>query len=323
MNRDRKKIVPLCLICAVVLFLRAGSFSTVHAQTQYQIKSGETVYSIARQYNLSAQEVLRANNINDPTEIGIGTNLLIPNADQANSASVPAKTHAVQKGETYYNIAKRHNLSVTELLKFNNRTTDQVLRIGEALRLSTSVSVVSSTIAPVPSGTAAPIPSSTAAPVPSGTTAPIASSTDSARAQGGRVQAKAVSATAVAARVATTDGNSVWPHGGARKSIDGKFPAVVISASEGDVVRAVTSGRVVHIDSNGAFGRVAFVQAISGHIYIYGGNEDILVEVGERITIGTLIGRVGENRIGNGESQIYFSVWHNNVFIDPHVAPRG
>lgn len=294
MSREKKQFMLLCLIHTAILFLPLMS-SAVFAQTQYTVKSGDTIYSIARQYNLSSQDVLQANNINDPTEIGVGTSVLIPHAGETTAVSVSISasvdTYAVQKGDTYFSIAKRHNLSVTELLQLNSRTTDQVLRISEVIRLSVS--------------------------------APAAPASSRIVAQGGAARTAAFVATPVAARVATTDGSSVWPHGGVRKSIDGKFPAVVISASEGDVVRAVTGGRVVHIDSSGAFGRVVFVQAASGHIYIYGGNEKTLVGVGDRITIGTLVGRVGGNRIGNDGSQIYFSVWHNNVFIDPHLAPRG
>lgn len=282
---NRYKISLWCYLSGILCLLFVAR-PTIDAQTQYQIQRGDTVYSIARQYNLSAQDVLRANNISDPTGISIGTNLVIPGA----AAPVTVANYTVEKGDTYFNIARRYNISVTQLLRFNNRTADQILRIGEVLRLNLNSAIV-------------------------------ANSASAGEPQGGTVASRGNAGAIV--RVATTDGGNAWPHTGARKSIRGKFPAIVINASEGDVVRAVTGGRVVHIDSSGAFGRVIFVQSGTGYIYIYGGNAEALVQVGERVNIGTLVGRVGADNISREGSQVYFSVWHNNVFVDPHVAPRG
>ena len=41
--------------------------------------------------------------------------------------------HAVQKGETYYSISKKYGLTVDELCKLNNLTTDCVLKAGQVL----------------------------------------------------------------------------------------------------------------------------------------------------------------------------------------------
>ena len=260
------------------------------SETQYKIKSGETVYSIARSYNLSAQDILRANSISDPTDIGIGTNLIIPNTTGSKATQ---STHTVQKGDTYFSIAKRNDVSLSALLALNNRSANQILRIGEVLRVAPA-NIKTDTNKEITTKGNATKPASP----------PI-----------GRQS--------LPGRVAATNGNRTWPHGGKRTAVRGKFPAIVIDASEGDVVRAVTGGRVVHIDSNGAFGKVIFVQSQTGHIFIYGGNEDTLVNIGDRITAGALVGRVGAERVGADTSHVYFSVWYNNAFVDPTAAPRG
>ncbi len=43
---------------------------------------------------------------------------------------------AVHKGDTLYSIAKKHNLSVEELLDLNQMDGDRPLRVGEKLRVS-------------------------------------------------------------------------------------------------------------------------------------------------------------------------------------------
>ena len=268
-----KKIIYMLLI---LLCVHSAYTYSADIPLRHTIKPGDTVYSVARSYNRSVREVLQVNGINDPTEIRIGTNLVIPGQT---GVAVAQSTHTVRKGDTYFNIARRYNLSLSELLELNKRTATQVLRLNETLRVS------------------------------HGST-PTAPATPTAR-------------TAVLTRVAATNATDKWPHAGSRKSVRGKFPAVVINANKGDVVRAVTSGRIVHVDSNVAFGNVIFVQSTNGYIYIYGGNDEVLVNTGDLIGTGALIARVGAEQIGATTSQIYFSVWHNNTFIDPHAAPRG
>ncbi len=44
------------------------------------VGSGQTLYRIAKTYNVDLQEIMRANRITDPTQIGVGQQLFIPGA---------------------------------------------------------------------------------------------------------------------------------------------------------------------------------------------------------------------------------------------------
>ena len=46
------------------------------------------------------------------------------------------KTHSVNRGETFYSISRKYNLSLNELLDFNNMTTRHVLQYGEVLKVN-------------------------------------------------------------------------------------------------------------------------------------------------------------------------------------------
>jgi membrane-bound lytic murein transglycosylase D len=45
------------------------------------------------------------------------------------------KTHSVNRGETFYSISRKYNLSLSELLALNNMTTSHVLQYGEVLKV--------------------------------------------------------------------------------------------------------------------------------------------------------------------------------------------
>jgi peptidoglycan endopeptidase LytE len=55
------------------------------------------------------------------------------------AASLAAPTHTVQKGETFYQIAKEHGLTPDALGKANPSVNPQRLHPGDLLRLPTSV----------------------------------------------------------------------------------------------------------------------------------------------------------------------------------------
>ena len=50
----------------------------VHASGIYIVQPGDTLYDIARAYNVSLQELAEINHITDPTTIMVGQQLLLP-----------------------------------------------------------------------------------------------------------------------------------------------------------------------------------------------------------------------------------------------------
>jgi murein DD-endopeptidase MepM/ murein hydrolase activator NlpD len=143
------------------------------------------------------------------------------------------------------------------------------------------------------------------------------------------------------AEVAATDPSGrrtvLWPHPGDRRPVDGKFPGIAISARAGDAVYSVSTGRVIYAGPHTAFGRVVFVRTDDGYLYVYAGNSELSVQVGDRVRVGTRIGSVGPGGGAAGAGgdaarpggtaveagQLYFSVWKNDEYVDPTDAPRG
>lgn len=90
----------------------------------YQVVSGDTLYSIAKKYNTTVDEIKKMNNLSS-NMITIGDKLMIPKA-------VSLNTYIVQKGDTLYSIARKFNTTVTALMLANELTTDK-LSIGQEL----------------------------------------------------------------------------------------------------------------------------------------------------------------------------------------------
>jgi membrane-bound lytic murein transglycosylase D len=80
------------------------------------------------------------------------------NATDANRNAAPAY-YTVVKGDTYYSVSRKHNLTVTELLELNDMKISDNLQVGKRLRVG---SVVSD--AAVQTASATPAPATTKAP---------------------------------------------------------------------------------------------------------------------------------------------------------------
>ena len=113
-----------------------------------------------------------------------------------------------------------------------------------------------------------------------------------------------------------------WPINGTRFKMDGKLGGIRISADAYSYVRSIAAGKVVLAEPYRGFGNVILID-VNGYIYLYGGNEDVFVNVGEEVAAGTRIGRLGMSDFTNGKKDMFFSVLKDGKPIDTSTAPRG
>ena len=95
--------------------------------TTYTIKSGDTLYSIAKKYNTTVNAITTLNNLTSNT-LSIGQTLKIPVSTQ----NTNEKTYTVKSGDTLYSIARKYNTTVSDLINRNNLKTSN-LSIGQKL----------------------------------------------------------------------------------------------------------------------------------------------------------------------------------------------
>ena len=98
----------------------------------YTVKAGDSLYSIAKRYNTTADELKRINNLSS-NMLSIGQVLLLP-SNNGNDETTNYITYYVQRGDNLYNLAREYNTTVSEIKKLNNLTSD-LLSIGQSLLL--------------------------------------------------------------------------------------------------------------------------------------------------------------------------------------------
>lgn len=94
------------------------------------------------------------------------------------------------------------------------------------------------------------------------------------------------------------------------------WKGLFIAANEGDMVRSIAPGQVVYADWLRGFGNLMIVDHGSGYMSLYGNNEALLKQIGDRLSAGDMIASVG-NSGGNPESGLYFELRHNGRPFDP------
>lgn len=94
---------------------------------KYVVKKGETLYGISTKYHVSVKKLTE---LNPKLKNGlkIGQTIFIPFKDQSiefdnekYKHSQGNKLHLVKQGETYYSIARKYNVSVNDLLSWNQK----------------------------------------------------------------------------------------------------------------------------------------------------------------------------------------------------------
>jgi len=238
----------------------------------------ETIYSISRFYSVSADELMRANNITDPSRLQTGKRLVIPSSGSDTtpvaSTSQPLAEYRAVKGDTLYSIARTRGITLQTLLEINRFPSNHVLKVGDVIKVPGQ-------------GTA----SVTQNP-PAGST--VASGLYSLR----------------------------WPVSPKDITYMTGQMGVVVEGQQNEVVRSLTQGNVISAGPWRKFGRVVIVETAGGYYYMYGGCETLSVNVGDRITPGAELGRLGVNAVSE-RPQLFFMVFRNDNPIDPAVAPRA
>lgn len=155
------------------LSLLAVTTQAVNAE-QLTVKSGDTIWGLAKQHGLSVSALEQANpsvkKINDSIDlITVGQQLTLPTAQHDASADLNADgSYTVKPGDTLSSIADRYNVTVSQLMAWNNLSTNDSLYIGQQLSvtgpaISTAVNapVVSAPVADASVSTQQPVAQST------------------------------------------------------------------------------------------------------------------------------------------------------------------
>lgn len=99
----------------------------------YTVQKGDSLWSIAKRFNVGISEIKSANNLNSNL-ISIGQKLVIPGSAPTDQTNV---TYIVQKGDSLWSIANANNTSVDELVNLNDLVTNNIY-VGQVLEIPNS-----------------------------------------------------------------------------------------------------------------------------------------------------------------------------------------
>lgn len=138
----RKKFVG-----AATAVIIASSFAGVASASTHEVKSGDSLWKIASKYNISVSKVKELNNLSSdliyPKQVLFVTPSTTekPSENKQNTPPVQntkpatANTYTVVSGDNLSKIAARHNISLANLKKWNNLSSDLIYP-GQVFKVS-------------------------------------------------------------------------------------------------------------------------------------------------------------------------------------------
>jgi murein DD-endopeptidase MepM/ murein hydrolase activator NlpD len=312
------------------------------------VRSGQTLYGVAREANVPVRALIDANALQPPYILKTGQSLTIPHLRQ----------HIMQPGETLYAVARQHGVEASSLARENHLNPPYTIKSGTTLILPAPVEAAVPVPAPVTSAPAQTVPAAPASvsiappPPPSGGGGAITITTlpppaplqpplqppadaplvrppakPAPAAPPPQTESEAKPSAAVAALVANhTDPVQplfLWPVRGRILSVFGTGAdgahndGINIAAPEGTTVSAAESGTVAYAGNElRGFGNLLLIKHEDGWVTAYAHNQVLLVKKGQKIRRGEAVARVGTSG-GIGQAQLHFELRRGTKAIDP------
>ena len=104
------------------------------ANNTYTVQKGDSLWSIAKKYNTTVEELKAANNLSSNL-LSVGQILKIPTIQETPGNYT---VYTVQKGDTLYKIANEYGLTVDNLIEYNNLSSTN-LTIGQKLLIPNEI----------------------------------------------------------------------------------------------------------------------------------------------------------------------------------------
>jgi membrane-bound lytic murein transglycosylase D len=116
-------------------YTSSNNSSSNGSSSKYKVRSGDTLGGIAQKHGVKLASIKSANTISS-SSIRVGQTLVIPNGHYSSSKSSGSGpvSYKVKSGDTLWEIASKHNVTVADIKKWNNLKSNN-LALGKKLTI--------------------------------------------------------------------------------------------------------------------------------------------------------------------------------------------
>ncbi|KAF7777974.1 membrane-bound lytic murein transglycosylase D [Pseudoalteromonas marina] len=123
--------------------MRMAANKTSRTKLSHTVKSGDTLWDISREYDVTMDELAKWNKLKKSAVLRLNQKLTVYKS-QNKTTSAPKSTnrtitYKVRRGDSLARIASKFNLTVSEIIKWNNLAGQKYLQPGQKLKLKVDV----------------------------------------------------------------------------------------------------------------------------------------------------------------------------------------
>ena len=100
----------------------------------HTIERGDNLWDLAIKFDTEVEIIEQINYMNGEV-LSIGKSLLIPLSKTKTNNFIPYEMHIVSEGDTLWEIAKKYNIEVGDLVKMNSINKSSYLQLGQQLSI--------------------------------------------------------------------------------------------------------------------------------------------------------------------------------------------
>lgn len=255
--------------------------------------------------NGAVTDAFAGQGVRQPSADASVTAKTIPPVGATQPAASQPRQHVVASGETAWSVARKYNVSVSDLAQWNGLPGDMNLRVGQRLLIPVAGAARPATATTtVPgAGSPTPLPPSATGPLPNEKTAPTSAPV-----------ATPTSPDLGKTRTAASgNGRFRMPANGSivRTYEKGKNEGIDISAAPGSTVTAAGSGTVAAITRDVDGVPIIVVRHDGNLMTVYAGLDDVTVSKGQQVSAGAALGKARNQGI------VHFEVRNGFESTDP------
>lgn len=261
--------------------------TSVAARTKtedYIIQAGDTIGSIAVDYNISIQSILWANNLGPKDYLQIGQKIKIP--------AIDGVLHIVKSGDTVEKIAAKYSADVNKILAGNFITEETALQVGQEII--------------VPDGTPPAPVRVIVAPKPYAPIASIFKAPPSANVNNGT------------RFLWPTTSHVLTQYYGTWECVQGCriHTGIDMAGNYSSPIYAADDGIVIFASWRTGYGNSVDIDHGGGYVTRYGHSSKLLVHAGEYVKRGQVIGMIGSTGYSTGP-HLHFEIRIYNKAVNP------